>query len=374
MPKIIKRLAVPCLFIGMLMFLITGCASQGEQKAADVPEVTTDEGSIYIGGELIADKALYDAAVAEGQVIVYTAQVADHEQQLAEGFMTQFPEIKVEVLRLAGHRLHERVETEWAAGKMEGDIIVQSEATYILDYAKQGKMLEHFPPSDDKYPDEYKSPGLAYPVTMSPMIIQYNSEIIPPEEAPKDWPDLLDPKYKGVIGHTRGGGGSPYVMFLGLSELFGWEYIEGLADNESIIFTGGSGVTTSLISGEIIAALSGIMSSYPQKVHMGAPIEYVYPESGSFPYVCYIGIPKTAPHPNAAKLFENWYLANVGQSRLSGIRGTYSLREDVLPPPGIPPLNEVKLYYPDNEKLYHDLKYREEFDKRWNETMQYFEG
>ena len=50
MPKIIKRLEVPCLFIGMLMFLITGCDSQGDQKAADVPEVTTDEVSIYRGG------------------------------------------------------------------------------------------------------------------------------------------------------------------------------------------------------------------------------------------------------------------------------------------------------------------------------------
>jgi iron(III) transport system substrate-binding protein len=374
MYKINMRLLAPFLLLLALMFMLAGCATEESVEEPEEPEeVVEEEEGIFIGGELIADKELYDAAIKEGTVIVYTAQVADHEQQLVDGFMAQFPEIKVEVLRLAGHRLHERVMTEWAANQMEADFIVQSEATYILDYAQQGLLLENLPPTDDKYPDYIKIPGYVYPITMSPMIIQYNSEIIAEEDAPKDWPDLLDPKYKGLVGHTRGGGGSPYAMFLTLEELYGWEYIEDLAANESVIFTGGSGVTTSLVSGEIHVALLGVMSSYPTKVYMGAPIEYVYPESGAAPYVAMGGIPATASHPNAAKLFMNWYLSNVGQTRISSIRGTYSYHPDVMPPPGVPLLTEIKMHNPDMQKLYYDLEYREAFDNRWNETMQYFE-
>ncbi len=375
-----KRLVVPCLLLAALMLMLAGCGGE-PAVTPDAPapapepevEVVEEEEGIFVGGELVASRELYDAAVAEGQVVLYTAQVADHEQRLADGFMAQFPEIQVEILRLAGHRLHERVETEWAARQMDADFIVQSEGTYLFDYAKRGLMLENFPPSDALYPDELKTPGYVYPITMSPMIIQYNSEIIAKEDAPKDWPDLLDPKYKGLVGHTRGGGGSPYVMFMTMTDLFGWDILEGLAANESVIFTGGAGVTTSLISGEIHVGALGVMSSYPQKVHMRAPIEYVYPESGAAPYVAFGGIPATAPNPNAAKLFMNWYFSNVGQARISGIRGTYSYHPDVLPPPGVPNLDQIKMHAPDMEKLYYDMDYREAFDNRWNETMQYFE-
>ena len=69
-------------------------------------------------------------------------------------------------------------------------------------------------------------------------------------------------KYKGVIGH-RGGGGSPYVMFLGLSDYSDGNILKDWRITKAS--SPGIGVTTSLISGEIIAALSGIMSSYPRK-------------------------------------------------------------------------------------------------------------
>jgi ABC-type Fe3+ transport system substrate-binding protein len=48
---------------------------------------------------------------------------------------------------------------------------------------------------------------------------------------------------------------------------------------------------------------------------------------------------KDAPHPNAAKLFFNWYLAPAQQSRT----GTFSARADVAPPKGWQPLASYKL-------------------------------
>ena len=51
------------------------------------------------------------------------------------------------------------------------------------------------------------------------------------------------------------------------------------------------------------------------------------------------GIFKDAPHPNAAKLFLNWYMAKEQQSRL----GTFSARTDVAPPAGLKPLSAYNI-------------------------------
>ena len=51
------------------------------------------------------------------------------------------------------------------------------------------------------------------------------------------------------------------------------------------------------------------------------------------------GIFKGAPHPNAAKLFLNWYMAKEQQSRL----GVFSPRADVPPPPGLKPLSSYNI-------------------------------
>ena len=48
---------------------------------------------------------------------------------------------------------------------------------------------------------------------------------------------------------------------------------------------------------------------------------------------------RDSPHPNAARLFLNWFLEKEQQSKL----GTWSPRKDVPPPAGLPPLFSLKL-------------------------------
>jgi hypothetical protein len=48
---------------------------------------------------------------------------------------------------------------------------------------------------------------------------------------------------------------------------------------------------------------------------------------------------RDAPHPDAAKLFLDWYMAKDQQSQI----GTYSARTDVEPPPGLKPLSAYRI-------------------------------
>ena len=71
----------------------------------------------------------------------------------------------------------------------------------------------------------------------------------------------------------------------------------------------------------------------------GNPLAMIYPPDGSVLIIAPSGIPKNVKHPNAAKLFLDWYLAQEQQGRL----GTYSARTDVAPPEGLAPLSAYKI-------------------------------
>jgi ABC-type Fe3+ transport system substrate-binding protein len=50
-----------------------------------------------------------------------------------------------------------------------------------------------------------------------------------------------------------------------------------------------------------------------------------------------------APHPDAAKLFFNWWNSKEGQTLLAEVSGAYSARTDVPAPKDFPALSELNL-------------------------------
>ncbi len=58
-----------------------------------------------------------------------------------------------------------------------------------------------------------------------------------------------------------------------------------------------------------------------------------------------------SPHPKAGELLGNWYLSKRGQAALVGVRGINSVRSDVAPAKGNPPVSELKIWAPTNEEI-----------------------
>ena len=80
------------------------------------------------------------------------------------------------------------------------------------------------------------------------------------------------------------------------------------------------------------------------------------------------GIPKTAAHPNAAKLFLNWCMSVEGQTFGITQQGNLtSLKKAPVYPKGFDP-DKVKLWVPNMEQyvaLHHD------WVEEWNKTYNY---
>ena len=73
----------------------------------------------------------------------------------------------------------------------------------------------------------------------------------------------------------------------------------------------------------------------------GAPIGFVYPQSGTTLSEGYMFVANKAPNPNAAKVFANWIMTGRGQLLLQTYAGLSASR------PGLPPLTHL----PATEKL-----------------------
>ena len=81
------------------------------------------------------------------------------------------------------------------------------------------------------YPAEHRDPdGLfaSFRVTLS--VIGYNTNLVKPQDAPKSFADLLDPKWKGKIVKAHPGySGTIMTATYQTARELGWEYLEKLA-------------------------------------------------------------------------------------------------------------------------------------------------
>lgn len=347
-------------FVVMMGIILLSFMSYAEKEKQDK--------GIFLGGELIVDRETYNAAITEGEVQFYTSHSLAHDMEMARAFMSRFPEIKVEITRAGGATLHEKLLTEEAAGVLKADIYINSDTNYLQELYEKGWIREHTPPSCGMYPEESKLAGYYYPTGASAIIITYHSEIVSEEEAPKDWVDLGDPKWKGRLGGQRLGGGAMWSMVCFIRSQLGADILEAWGENKPIMYTSGSGLATALVAGEFVVTPMGLYAGYPMKYAQGAPIELVYPESGFPLYIPSIALLKQGENPNAAKLFINWYLSAEGQTRLATVRGQYSLRDDVLPAPYLRPLKELNYWIPD-PKLFLDADLRNNWVQETNRAM-----
>jgi iron(III) transport system substrate-binding protein len=303
-----------------------------------------------VDGETIGTPALVKAACAEGQVVYYTAQSDGDERTIAEPFQKQFPCVKVSVISAVTGRLFERITTEARAGKTQGDVAILTDEVLVQRLIDDKLVRNWTPPQDAAWPAAAKVQGWWYAASGSFMLPIYNDQGIAAAEAPRSWADLLDPKWKGKIATSPITiGGTAWLQYAFMREKLGADYLKKFAAQEPKLFSAYNAAVLSVARGELLIAVTSALNEYPVRVTEGAPIKPVFPAEG-IPYTNYpMLMLASSAHPNAAELFGNWYLSKAGQTMLVKTRGAYSVRQDVAPAKGNPPLSELKPWHPGHE-------------------------
>jgi iron(III) transport system substrate-binding protein len=277
----------------------------GAALAAGIPFRAHAEG---ITPDLLA------AARREGSVTWYIAQV-DTETAEAMGrvFTEQFPGVAVSVIRTTGQVAYERLLQDLKNNSPQCDVFSSTDIAQYVALKQKGALANYTPAGAATLLPAFTKaaePGYMYPATATSHLLIYNTAKVKPADAPKSWPDLLDPKWKGRVatGHP-GFSGCTGIWVLALTKAYGWGYFEKLAANNPRVGRSGNDPVTLINAGECLVGPAPANTAF-QQVDKGNPVLPVYPTDGATLCLGPSSVMASAPHPAAARLFMEWLLSN----------------------------------------------------------------
>ena len=308
---------------------------------------------------------LIEAARKEGRLVYYTANFTEVEQEVVKTFNKRFPFVRVEIVRAPGGQLITRVKSEAAAGKLAADVVDHSDRGLMLEI--EHLFQDYAPPNAADYlPEVLVSPKFWPRLTIG-WSIAYNTELI--KNPPKSWMDLTKPEYANKqIGQVIApSGGTTWNRIMFERQVLGEDYWKKQAATNPVLYPSGAPLADALVRGEVsIAPL--IYNIIFTKKRDGAPIEIFFPPEGVPLTFFATGIPKTAAHPNAARLFLNWALSEEGQTYLIKELGHLTaLKKVPFYPPGYDP-KTVKVWVADFQQ---SEKLRAPWNADWNKAYNY---
>ena len=311
------------------------------------------------------DRVDIAAAKREAAVTWYTSTPVNTAQKIASMFQTETG-IKVELFRSGGSAVLRRFMQEIDARRVIADVMTISDPAEVRTLIKRDLIVPFRPRHFDKVRDEVKDPKgyhVAQRVNLVGIIARSDKGLT----LPRNWTDLTDPRYKGLLVMPDPSYTAIQLMVIGtLSRKYGWGFYQKLRANEIMIVQSHQQVSETLTRGErLIAAEGGDQFAWLDR-KAGHKIETIWPTDGAFAIGAPTVVIKGAPHPNAAKALAEFMISDAVQKLLPG-EGIYAGRSDIEPPPGNPPIAQIKLIPVDYEQVEKDAK---ALKTRFNEIYQ----
>jgi iron(III) transport system substrate-binding protein len=305
------------------------------------------------GGTALADtKALEEAARKEGEVTWYVANIDARNAEAAGRAFTAKSGLKVNVVRAPSQVVFQRLTQDLSQNARNADVFGSVDVGNFVTLKSQGALMAYKPENAAKLLPAFQGldkDGMFHANLASVMIIAYNNEKVKPEEAPKNWTDLIDPKWSGKIalGHPAFSG------FAGnwaaqMYKLYGKSFLERLEKQKPQVGRSLFDAVNLVSSGERLITASPI-APILENADKGKPLSVIYPADGAILVATPSAVLKNAPHPNAAKLFMEFLLGPEFGEIL--VKARYeAMRADVKPLPGAKSITEIKVIRPTIEE------------------------
>ena len=292
------------LIIGLVLFL---AESSKPATIEDVAMLKSPE----------RQKMLVEGAKKEGKLLWYSTLIVDQVvRPVKAAFEKEYPFVQVDFFRSNSEGVVRRMLAEYQAKRYDVDIVDGTVSPTMVRRA--GYLQRFYSPYLAEYPAELKdAQGFWGTTNLYFMTLGYNTRNVKPNELPKSYEDLLNPRWKGqMMWSTSRGSGAPIFIgnvLLSMGQSAGKAYLQKLR-NQNIAKTTASNrqVLDLVIAGE-----------YPIAVHIfnhhgyiskakGAPVDWqpIEPVTGTENTV---GLAKNTPHPHAAMLFLDFVLSEKGQ-------------------------------------------------------------
>lgn len=290
----------------LVTLLLFGCSSPPPEEAP-IPSNVSESG-------------------LESKVVVYSPHGKEILGEFKELFEKAHPGTTVEFLYLSSQQCLERVRGE--KSNPLADVWWGASHTTFMSAAEEGLLESYSPTWADQIREDYRDPENRWVATfLSPEIIFYNSDTVSVEDAPKDWPDLADPKYKDrLVLRFPLPSDTMRVIFFGMIDRSiketgdverAFEWMKGVDANTRDYQSGGEQVFRKMAQrvGDIsMWTLSDIML---QRARYNYPFEIVFPASGSPVILDGIALINGSKNPKAARAYYEFVTSIESAARLA---------------------------------------------------------
>lgn len=292
-----------------------------------------------------ATPELIAKAKQESTVVWYTSIELQTAEQIAKAFETANPGINVQVERNGAERIVQRLAQERDSNIHAADVLECSDMTALFDWKEQGWLVPFVPQDVAKYPADQRDPeGFFATVRFTLSPIEYNTRLVKPEEAPKSFADLLDPKWKSKIVKAHPGySGTIMTVTFEIARDIGWDFFQKLGRQQVMQVQSAADPPKKVAEGERPVAADGGEYLPLQMIGKGAPLALVYPLEGTPSIPGGAGVVVDAPHPNAARLFVIYLFSRAGQQLMVDMARIRSVHPDVKLPEGMKPVSAIKV-------------------------------
>src|SRR5690348_15166610 len=270
------------------------------------------------GAARAEDASLLAAAKREGSVVWYTTQIVDQfARPAAAAFEKLYPGIRVTLSRTNATTAAIKILNENRAGRNQSDVF--DGTVTVVPLKKENYVLKYIPEAVRSWPAEFRDPeGYWVATNIYVLTPAFNTKLIAPGAEPKTYQALLNPGYRGKMLWGASLSSSAAVGFIGtvlddMGEAKGLEYLRALQKQRiAAVDVSARQVLDQVIAGEYAIALQIFNHHAVISAKKGAPVRWI-PMQPATGVLSVVSIAKAAPHPNAAKLFEDFLVSKQGQ-------------------------------------------------------------
>jgi iron(III) transport system substrate-binding protein len=241
-----------------------------------------------------APASVAERAKREGALTLYTSLAPTESQPLAEAFEKKYG-VKVTLWRGLSEEVVQRTITEAKGRRYSVDVIETNGPEMEMISREQ---LLAAPWSPDR---------------LNLFVVGYNTAKVKRAEIPASYEGFTDPRWKGRIALEATDSEWMATLIKTTPDNKGMELMRKLAALQPSLRKGHVLLANLVAAGDVQVGLAMYNSNIETLKRKGAPIDYV-PVQPVVARPQGIGVAKNAPHPIAARLFEEYVLSAEGQT------------------------------------------------------------
>ncbi|RBA11084.1 hypothetical protein FPRO05_04257 [Fusarium proliferatum] len=278
---------------------------------------------------------IYKAALKEGGVVTawFGGDEKNQNDAVKNAFESAFPGMKLNLTTDLSKYLDGNIDQQLASNNVYVDTLALQTTQDFPRWKEEGALLYYAPAGFDKIYSGLKDADAAYyGFTGIAWQLIWNADKLKGKKAPAEYSDFLAPEYKGKLALTYpNDDDSILFLFDKILNQYGESWFNKLLQQKPR-WVRGAATPQTLVRDSKTPYVATFTSALGLTTGAGS-LNATYPKKSNFiSWAQHTAILKDAPHPEGAKLLQNFLLSKEFQKT----SGFWPVRSDVAPPVGFP--------------------------------------